>query len=291
MWTKMRNWLSFLLPVLIVIFGLCTIAQSREEEGWRHLQPGLWLQVFEPKVEVKTGKEQLYISVLKIDPAAYDFHLLIASERGEGNKTLPQWLRSHHLHAAINAGMFWKDQQTSTGFMKNYGHFNNRNLHPKYEGFLVFNPIHNSLPQIQIIDREHYPQWRETLDKYSTVLQSFRMISMKGENAWEQNSKKFSVASIGITNTGKVLFIFCQTPIGIHDLNRVLVRLPLDIKNLIFLEGGPTAGLVVETQDFTQGWKGSAESFLWSDAPSTFPRVPNVIGITPKHKDTICCDD
>jgi uncharacterized protein YigE (DUF2233 family) len=291
MWAKMRNWLSFWLPVLAVILGLFTTAQARAGGDWRCLQPGLWLQIFEPKVEVRAGEEQLYISVLKVDPAAYDFHLLTASEQGEGNKTLPQWLGSHQLHAATNAGMFWKDQQTSTGFMKNFGHINNKIIHPKYDGFLVFNPIHSSLPQIQIIDRKHYPQWREALDKYNTVLQSFRMISVEGENVWEQGSKKFSVASIGITNAGKVLFIFCQTPISIHDLNKVLVQLPLDMKNAIFLEGGPTAGLVVETRDFTQGWKGSAETFLWSDAPSTFPSVPNVIGITPKHKDTICCDD
>ncbi|WP_027370648.1 phosphodiester glycosidase family protein [Desulfovermiculus halophilus] len=266
-----------LLSVLVIFLSLSP-AFGKRPGGWERLQPGLWLQIFEPQAEA--GHERLYISVLKIDPRQFDFHLLTASETEGENKTLPQWMETHDLQAAINASMFWKDQQTSTGYMKNYDHVNNSYLHPKYEGFLVFNPKQDGLPEIQIIDREHHPDWKTTLGQYSTVIQSFRMISLNGNNVWEQGSNRYSVASIGITKTGYVLFIFCQTPVTIHDLNNVLLDLPLELKNCLFVEGGPTAGLVVDIQEeYVQGWKGTSESFLWSDAPSSFARLPNVIGI------------
>ncbi|MDZ7759927.1 MAG: phosphodiester glycosidase family protein [Desulfovermiculus sp.] len=272
----------------ILLVSSITQAQDRAEEGWRCIHPGLLLQVFKPKA--RAGEERLFISVLKIDPGEYDFHLLAVSENGEGNKTLPQWMEAHNLHAAINASMFWKDQRTSAGFMRNYAHVNNSYLHPKYEGFLVFNPTHPSLPEIQIIDREHHSNWRKILDRYATVVQNFRMISLRGENVWEQSKKKYSVASVGITHQGKVLFIFCQTPTTIHDLNQVLLRLPLDIKTCMFVEGGPTAGLAVDVDKLSKGWKGRSENFLWPEVSSSFARLPNVIGITPKHKEATCSD-
>jgi hypothetical protein len=276
----------FLISVfaLVLIYSSSAWAHEKRDDGWKKLQPGLWLQIFEPRTQTKSGQEQLYISVLKIDPEQYDFHLLTVSERNEQRKTLPEWMEAHDLHAAINASMFWRDQQTSTGYMKNYDHLNNSYIHPKYEGFLVFHPIHYHLPEIQIIDQEHDQNWRELLDEYNTVIQSFRMISQKGNNVWEQSNKKYSVASIGITKGGYVLFIFCQTPLTIHDLNNVLLDMPLNLKNCIFVEGGPTAGLVVSTHNNIQGWKGISESFLWSDAPSSFVPLPNVIGIRPKQR-------
>jgi len=291
----MQSFVRISLTVLCVLAVMScahgTLAMAHTESpGWRNLQPGLKLRIFEPTLPTGTKGERLYVVIVKVNPKDYDFHLLTASENGEENKTLPQWMQEHDLHAAINASMFWKDLRTSTGFMKNFTHINNNYLHPKYEGFLVFNPIHKSLPEIRIIDREYDKNWRQILDLYGTVIQSFRMISVRGENVWEQNGKKHSVASIGITKQGKVLFIFCQTPVTIHDFNDVLLRLPLDIVNCMFLEGGATAGLIVDGNDFSQGWKGTAETFLWTDGPSSFVRLPNVIGITPTSKETSCSD-
>ena len=278
----------FCLLSVALLLGSMTRAQAQKEEGWRCIHPGLWLQIFEP--EIQAGEIRLFIPVLKIDPGEYDFHLLAVSENGEGNKTLPQWMEAHNLHAAINASMFWKDQRTSTGFMRNYAHINNSYLHPKYEGFLVFNPIHPSLPQIQIVDREHHSNWKEILDRYATVIQSFRMISLHGENVWEQSTKKYSVASVGITHQGNVLFIFCQTPTTIHNLNNVLIGLPLDLKTCMFVEGGPTAGLSVDVNNLSRGWKGRSDNSIWPEVSSSFARLPNVIGITPKDKDAKCSD-
>ncbi|MBS3779554.1 MAG: phosphodiester glycosidase family protein [Desulfovermiculus sp.] len=287
----MRSWGNTgltLLCFLGVFFWISSIsqAQTQAEKGWQCIHPGLWHQVFEPKLP--SGEGRMSIPVLKINPGKYDFHLLTGSENGEENKTLPQWMEAYNLHAAINASMFWKDQSTSTGFMRNFTHVNNDYLHPKYEGFLVFHPMHPSLPQIQIVDREHDSNWREILDQYGTVVQSFRMISVRGENVWEQNTKRYSVASVGITHAGEVLFIFCQTPTTIHDLNKALLQLPLDIKACMFVEGGPTAGLVVDIDNAFKGWKGTSENFLWPEVSSSFVRLPNVIGITPKNKDTVC---
>ena len=271
-------------PILALILSLFILQQAWAVYQWPAVQPGLWLHTFHPTRTPDTEDDRLHIAVLKIDPGFFSFHLLTASENDETNKTLPEWMQAYDLVAAINASMFWKDQRTSTGFMKNYSHVNNNSIHPKYEGFVVFNPIHPSLPEIQILDKEHHPHWKQTLQHYHSAVQSFRMISSKGENVWEQNSKRFSVACVGLDAQGKVLFIFCQTPTTIHDLNNVLLRLPLNIESCMFLEGGPTAGLRLNSGNFQKSWKGTSETFLGTDVLSRFVQLPNVIGIS-THKD------
>jgi uncharacterized protein YigE (DUF2233 family) len=110
------------------------------------------------------------------------------------------------------------------------------------------------------------------------------MISNQGKNVWEESSESYSVASVGLDQQGRVLFIFSKHPRTIHDLNDILLQMPLDIQACMFMEGGPTAGLYVDAGPIQSSWQGGSESTLWLNKPGSLAKVPNVLGIAPKKE-------
>jgi hypothetical protein len=256
---------------------------------WRELSKGLELALFNSGVSsgprpAEDIDSELTIVVLRIDPGCYELKLLAASELETEPLTLSGWVERFHLKAAINASMFWTDQETSTGFMRNFEHINQSLIHPEFGAFLVFNPKEPDLPEVQIVDRAEQPQWQSILEHYHTVIQNYRMIDKKGESVWPEEGKDFSVAAIGIDDSGRVLFILSQYPRTMHQLNQILLQLPIGLRSSLFTEGGPTAGLYVQTDSLTKGWHGISQSTLWTESPGTFAKVPNIIGIAPRNE-------
>ncbi|MFO8031233.1 MAG: phosphodiester glycosidase family protein [Desulfohalobiaceae bacterium] len=273
--------LFFLL--LFLVFSAPHLDQVQAEEPWQELQVGLDLatehELCEQGAEPCAG-----LVILRIDPEHYQLLLLSASEPGQTKQTLKGWAQEYHLQAVINAGMFWEDLQTSAGYMKNFEHVNNKIIHPEYNSFLVFNPVSSDLPFVQLIDRKNQSQWEKTLEDYQSVVQSYRMISSQGKNVWERNSKSYSVACVGLDQEDRVLFIFSEQPRTIHDLNNILLDLPLGLQSCMFMEGGPTAGLYVNAGTMQRSWQGASESTLWSKKPGSFIKVPNALGITKRKE-------
>ncbi len=272
---------SRLLVLLVCLFPLPAFGDEDPERIWTVLRPGLEYAALQADMDPSPGKFE--ISILRIDPGFFHFKLLSASEKEDRRRTMKGWVDEFDLAAGINAGMFWKDQLTSAGFMKNRDHLNNSIVHQDYGAFFVFNPVSESLPPVDLIDRELNPDWKSRIQDYRTVVQNYRMISLDQENAWEQSAKKYSVAAIGMDMEGRVLFIFSRLPSSIHDLNEVLLRLPIDIRNCMFVEGGPVASMYVKTESLEQEWSGLHKNTFWSEVPGSMAQIPNVIGVLAKE--------
>ena len=69
------------------------------------------------------------------------------------------------------------------------------------------------------------------------------MISLKGSNVWKQSEKIYSIAAVAMDKDDNVLFIHSRSPFSVHDFNHILLKLPLNIKNAMYVEGGPEATL------------------------------------------------
>ena len=65
-----------------------------------------------------------------------------------------------------------------------------------------------------------------------------------------------------------------------HDLNELLLRLPIDLVAAQHLEGGPEASLSLQRGEFAIALMGSYETgFNENDDNHHFWKLPNVIGI------------
>ncbi|MFP4516719.1 MAG: phosphodiester glycosidase family protein [Desulfovibrionales bacterium] len=260
--------------VLLLIFLMCVLPEDLL--AWEPLAPGLSLEQFQGTLETR----QVPVTALRIDPAYYSLTLLTASEQKSASLSLKQWAARHGLVAAINASMYQDNYTASTGYMKNFDHNNNPSINSRFGAFLVFNPKQEDLPPVRIIDRQHHPDWRELIAKYNTVVQNYRMISAAGANLWPASDQRFPVAAIGMDTSGNILFLYCPVSISVHELNRIVLDLPLSLTALMYAEGGPVAGLYIDPAGLENG-STARQSVLFEGNSKIYP-VPNVLGIVPR---------
>ena len=273
-----RGLKALMLTAWLLLAWAATALQAAELR-WQVLEPGLEFAAY--GFSRKIASQELFI--LRIDQDRYRLTLLSASEQDGQRQTLHDLVHEHCLLAAINASMFWTDQETSTGFMRNFEHVNNTSIHPKYNAFLVFNPKSPDLPPVRMVDRVNTGNWKDVLSDYHTVIQNYRMISDRQTNAWEESPQEFSVAAVGLSREGEVLFIMSPVPRAMHELNDTLLSLPLDLKMCMFVEGGATAGMHVRAGSLDQGWHGTTNTSLLSDNTVPFVRIPNVLGVVKRR--------
>ncbi|HEY6161646.1 MAG TPA: hypothetical protein VI112_10495, partial [Bacteroidia bacterium] len=146
--------------------------------SWKQLDKGLFLAEFPSPLRSSIGDSK--ITVLKIDPAFYEFRLVSSKEKNEPNKTAKDWAKEYELLAVINAGMFRDDGKTNTGFMKNYDFVNNPELSSD-NSIIAFDRCDSTVPFFQVIDRE-CQDWEVLKNKYHTFSQGIRMIDCRQKN-------------------------------------------------------------------------------------------------------------
>ncbi|QPJ64225.1 MAG: phosphodiester glycosidase family protein [Candidatus Nitrohelix vancouverensis] len=263
---------------------LAEINSSSKAGEWQRLEPGLDWGVFVGSQSSTLGDSK--IRILRIDPEFFDFHLINASAQADGkNLSAKDWARKHHLTATINASMYQANLKTSVSLMRTGEHVNSNWL-SKDRSVFAFDPVGDSLPKAQIIDRD-CQNLGALREQYGTLIQSIRMVSCKGKNVWKPQDKVWSATAIGTDKQGRTLFIHVQTPFSMYDFINMLLELPIDLERAMYTEGGPQAQLYVNSSGRDMEWLGKyviggggvgENQFGWP--------IPNVVGITPIKKTT-----
>jgi hypothetical protein len=175
--------------------------------------------------------------------------------------------------------MYAKDYRTHVGYLRKDSLLLGLGFRKDYKSVLASRPLRAGLPSVRLIDLE-CESFDNITTAYGTVLQNLRMISCHRRNVWQQQNRRWSTVALGEDNDGHLLFILCRSPYSVHDLNNILLALPLGIKKAMYLEGGAPASLylsagstVMERYGIYDG-AGSREEGL-----EIIHRLPNVIGI------------
>jgi hypothetical protein len=240
--------------------------------GWQLLEPGLELALFE--VPGATSRDRP-ITVVRIDPARFELKLLNASSPGEGTtRTARAWADRAGAAAAINASMYQEDYRTSVSLMRTRDHVNQRRI-SKDRAVLAFDPLASGLPSVRMIDRD-CESFDTTHVAYASLVQSIRLVSCDRRNVWAPSSRRFSTAAIGVDGKGRVLFIHSRTAWPVHDLVNTLLALPIDLRQAMYVEGGPEAQLYVKAGGQEHEWVGAFESAPVAENREAWP-VPNVV--------------
>lgn len=261
--------------VAMVVLAAFWFTPPAEGKGWTGSADGLLFREFSPVL--KSGAAEDPVVVVKVDPSRYSFRLVSAREHGGKPRTLRQWCEEFGLLAAINAGMYRPDLR-STGYMKDYGSLNNPAFNPGYGAFMLFNPKEKSLPAVKWVDSRKDKRWRERLAGYHSVIQNYRMISGGRKVKWPEQDQPHSTAALGMDNSGHVLFLFSRAEHTPRDFIDILLSLPIQIRDAMYLEGGDDASLCLRREGGWVEWWGRDEIPLLPQTGA--PRVPNAIGVT-----------
>ncbi len=267
-----------------IIFCMSVIfsgpAKSGNDPAWTEIQPGLYLGIFKAPILSEHGDSK--IRIVRIDPHMYDVDLYCASDYGGKSRTLRQWSQEFQLLASTNAGMFATDQSTSIGFLKSHSHLNNPTINSSHKTIFACQPLEDGIPPARIIDLtcENFEEWK---NRYDSFLQSIRMISCRQNNVWSQQNNKWSISALAVDDAGFILLIHSISPYSVHDFINMLLALPLDIYNAMYLEGGPQAGLYFSASGLSGDFAGNSfvNLFLPGNGSNGWV-VPNIIGISKK---------
>lgn len=254
--------------VLAVV--LCVAACGTAEMGdgpWTQLEPGLEFVRFDTR-SLKVGGDQ-DLTILRVDPGRWDLRFLTAEKAPDGlPRTAQGWCADFDLAAAVNAGMFQADGKTHVGFCQADGVV----LNGSANGYLSaagIDPVDPGQAAFRIFDLDLTPLADVAL-RYRTVVQNLRLIKRGGENRWEPEGERWPEAALGEDAQGRALLIHCATPYTMHEFNRILLRLPLDLVCAQHLEGNSPAKLWVDHPAYQGGAQGQGPSG---------PALPFVFGV------------
>ena len=244
--------------------------------SWETLAPGLEVRRFAASVKAAVGDST--VTVVRVDPARYEFRLLSAKLLGlaEG-LTAPEWAERQAVLGVINAGMFQADHLTSVGHMRDGDRINNGRWNKDNAAFAA-GPLVPGLAPARILDRT-CDDWPALSRQYRILVQGIRMIDCKRKNTWAQQPRKWSTACVGADGEGRVLLVHVRSAYSTHDLVDVLLALPLGLRGLMYVEGGPEASLYVKLAGrVAVSEVGSFETgFFEADENRAFWPLPNVI--------------
>ena len=265
------------LPGLFILFVATSAVAS--DPTWSLLADGLELGRF--KVNHSTPVGDSTITILRADPSQWELRLLSVGAKNKAGVTAKDVCERFDLVGATNAGMFHPDQITHVGYMRSQESVNCKTWN-QYLSAASFGPKRNELPEFQIFDLDATSADSVTA-LYRSVVQNLRLIKKPGENRWAQQEKRWSEAALGEDNQGRILFIFCRSPYSMHDLNEILLSLPIGLVSAQHLEGGPEAQLYIRVGDSIVDAVGSYETgFNENDHNVRAWTVPNLIGLKRK---------
>jgi hypothetical protein len=248
---------------------------------WRELEQGLSFGEF----QLNDGDARL--SVLRIDPAHFDFTLCARSQDSGPSRSLNEWGEQYNLSAAINASMYLPDGSTSTGYMRQGDHTNNGRIVQRFGAFFVAGPDEPGLPLAAIIDRDN-PLWRQQMERYSLVIQNYRMINADRRILWSPGGPHYSISAVAQDGEGQILFMHCRQPVEAYAFAQQVLHLPLNVRTVMYVEGGGQAGLLVRSAALRRELIGLSPSGLLVTGDLRAV-LPNVLGArrkgTPTHAD------
>jgi hypothetical protein len=237
------------------------------------LEPGLDLALLRgPPVEEGDG----LIAVVRADPARFEVRLLNASAPGEGSPhSVREWAWRSGASATINASLYQEDWRTAVGLMRSRTHVNHARI-GKDRAVLAFDPLVAGAAPVRIVDRD-CEELEAVARSYGSLVQSIRMVSCERKPVWAPSERRFSSAAIGIDGAGRLLLIHARSPWPVHVLVEALLAAPIDLRQAMYVEGGPEAQLYVRgggTELLRLGATGRALELPGNGMP-----VPNVIAL------------
>ncbi len=248
-------------------------ASRHNEDDWLALEPGLQYR------ELK--KDTFRLHVLRIDPAFFSFVLCSSGKEKSEQMTLQEWSEKKDLIASINASMYLPDGQTSTGYMRDGEYINNKRMVQRFGAFFVADPDDPDLPQAAILEKDD-DIGKELLPHYRLVIQNYRIINSQRRILWSPGGPLYSISAVAMDGDGNVLFLHSQVPIEAYAFAQQLLHLPLDVRTVMYVEGGGQAGLVIRSHKFSREVQGqNIVNFLITGNRAA--RLPNVLGIRRKH--------
>jgi hypothetical protein len=270
-----------MMRLAVGLVAVLAALPAAAESPWQAVAAGVEVARFKAARKAPLGDS--IITVVRVDARTNPFRLLSAKlMKKPANPTAPEWAREPGVMGVINASMYRQDHRTSVAYMRDGAAVNNDTWTKDRVAF-VAGPAQPALPPAQIVDFT-CQDVRALAAGYKVVAQNIRMIDCQRRNVWAQQPRRWSTACVGADGSGRVLLIHARSPFTTHDLVDELLALPLDLRRLMYVEGGPEASLYVKVgEKVVVSEVGSFETgFREADDNRVFWPLPNMLAFGPR---------
>jgi hypothetical protein len=258
------------------------------EIKWKNIIQGL--DICETLAPRKSNINDSKITILRINPEFFDFHLLMATEKYKKPLDAKSWADSFNLNIVINAGMYDLSRKMySKGYLQGEKHANQSEIHSNYKTIIAFNPKDSLEKKFTVCDLE-CDSFQEIKNKYSCLAQGLRMLDCNSNPiGWNKRKQYCSQLITTIDDLGNVYLIFVRSPYLHNEMITYMREMKLNLYNAIYMEGGPQTSLYVDIQKdgkelFHLEKIGSYVSETYpNDKNDHFWKLPNVIGMSVKN--------
>jgi hypothetical protein len=250
---------------------------------WVTLDSGMYYcEIEAPEKSINNDSK---LTIVKIDPACYDFNFLTATEFGNKLRPANEWSTEFDLQIVVNAGMYsLKKNNPNKGYLKNYGHLNNPNMSGYYNAMMVSHPIDSMQTGFKVVDITCIP-WDSIRNRYHSFCQGMRMIDCDGNPMAfaKKPDQSCSMIVLSTDTIGMIYIIFTRSPYTHQKMISFLKSFPFELRQTVYLEGGPEASLYIKTKHDTISKYGTYVSKTWEKSDNDhFWEIPNIIGIRKK---------
>jgi len=256
---------------------------TTEYSNWIKLAKGVeFIEMSAPQKSI-LGDSKL--SILRLEPEQLQFFMYNATQFNKTRMTAPEWADSFDLNIVMNAGMYdLANGLIHRGYLKNGEHFNNKTVNPSYNSMIAFTPKDSSNNNFEILDLK-CENWAEVCDQYTCYAQGMRMIDCNGEAmGWNKRNQSCSMLVAAKDEKGRIWFIFSRSPYTHNHMISFMGAFKEDLRNAIYLEGGPETSLYIDIKDHCIEKIGSYVSQTYAnDNNKDFWDLPNIIGIKVKQ--------
>lgn len=246
---------------------------------WVELADGLEFCEVDATKKSIVGDSKL--TIVKIDPKAFDFYLLTATEYDKTSRTVVEWADTFGLNVVLNAGMYdLANGLINRGYMKNYDHCNNPTYNPNYNSMIALNPVDTLDPRFAILDLK-CDTWENIKGDYHCFAQGMRMIDCNGMAlGWNKRNQSCSMLVAATDPYGNIYYVFSRSPYTHNEMISFMLAFPFELTNAIYLEGGPETSLYIRVGETVIERVGSYVSGTYpTDENIEFWKLPNVIGM------------
>ena len=240
--------------------------------GWTTVAEGIELGLFESDVDHPVGDGR--IRVVRVDPTVRKVAVPSAITSDASWKGADAWAISEDLRVAINPSMFHPHGESVFALHTPAGR------HPTAwkKGASAALVAEADGSAARVVDTSC--TGTEGVLEAPILVQDWRLVGCDGKAVWKRNGKIWSHAVIGADRDGRLLFIHARTPWNTAVFTDILRGLPLELKTLMYAEGGPEASLVVRGDDGLRVWVGSYETgFTEHDRNRQTWNLPTVLGV------------
>lgn len=120
------------------------------------------------------------------------------------------------------------------------------------------------------------------MDHYNLVIQNYRMINAERRILWSPGGPLYSISAVAQDGEGQILFLHCREPVEAYSFAQQLLHLPLNVRTVMYVEGGAQAGMLVRSASLKRELAGrSAADFLVTGNIKAM--LPNVLGVRRKQ--------